>query len=76
MFDAFFGKKEPKKPVVEVKQEEKEVEKELKVEAEPTKYHKESVKKMEKDGEDEDIKQRIRSLDRTGGDNMYGMYKK
>ncbi len=41
--------------------------------AEPTKYHKESVATAE-GGEEEDIKEKIRKIDRTGPNNLFGKY--
>ena len=42
--------------------------------AEPTKYHKETVQ-ASKD-EDEDVKDKIRKLDRSGPNNLFGKYQR
>ena len=58
-----------KKKDQEVTDQTKKDQKELK---EPAKYHKPSLEAKDK----EDIKQKIRSLDRSADDNLYGKYKK
>lgn len=61
LFGIFKGKEEKKT-------QEKTVE-------EPTKYHKQTVQKSEAE-EEVDIKQKIRQLDRSTEDNLYGKYKR
>ena len=72
-FGGLFGKKKPEadKPA-EKKLEEKKPEKAAAV-PEPTKYHKETVKAVKDEGE-EDIKDKIRKFDRSGPNNLFGKY--
>ena len=67
-FGGIFGKKkdEPTKEATPVKKVEEKAQ-------EPAKYHREPVKQEE---DTEDIKQKIRSLDRTGDSNLFGRYKR
>ncbi len=71
MFGGIFGRKkdEPKKEETAAP-----AKKSVETQKEPAKYHKQTV--QAKEDEDADIKQKIRELDRTGDNNLFGRYKR
>ena len=76
IFGGIFGRKKPaeEQKVPPVEEPKKATPAPSKI-AEPTKYHKESVK-AQKNEEDEDIKNQIRKLDRSGPNNLFGKYQR
>ncbi len=83
-FHSIFGnifkrnKPEESQPEDQKKTDQKKETEEAAEAKQPTQYHKETVQRRAKDkhGEKEDIKQKIRTLDREGEDNLFGRYKR
>ena len=69
-FGGIFGKKKEEAKPAKVEK------KEIVVEVEPAKYHKESVDAASKEEDAVDIKAQIRTLDRTGPNNLFGKYQR